>query len=56
MDDNCFNKPIKPRVLGVDITGNTVYACPECCQVIVGNPEKCYSCGQTFSYEKGELE
>ena len=55
MDYKCFDKPIKPRWLGVDIRKNILCACPVCAQVIVDKTEVCTNCGQKFTYEKGEV-
>lgn len=56
MDYKCFDKPIEPRWLGVDVRKNAFYACPVCDQVIIKGVEVCPICGQNFTYEKGEKE
>ena len=56
MNYKCFDKPINPRLLGVDIRGRTLGACPTCSRVIIYKTEVCPSCGQKFTYEKGEKE
>lgn len=56
MNDKYLDKPIEPRWLGVDISGNGVCACPICNQIIIGKPETCPSCKQKFTYEKEEIE
>lgn len=56
MDYNCFDKPMKPRWLGVDIRGTIILACPTCSQVIIDKTEVCPNCRQKLAYEKGEAE
>lgn len=56
MDYNCFDKPMKPRWLGVDIRGTIIWACPTCSQVIIDKTEVCPNCRQKLAYEKGEAE
>jgi uncharacterized OB-fold protein len=56
MDYKCFDKPITPRWLGIDIKGNIIGACPVCNKVIIGEREVCPNCKQKFTYEKGEVK
>jgi rubrerythrin len=56
MDYKCSDKPIKPRLLGSDIRGYILCACPVCDQVIIDKTEVCPICRQKFTYEKGEVE
>ena len=51
MDYKCFDEPIKPRWLGVDIRGAALWACPVCDQVIIDQTEECPICGQKFTYD-----
>ena len=56
MEYKCFDKPIKPRWLGVDIRGDAFCACPICNRVIKDKTDVCPNCGQQFTYEKGVAE
>lgn len=52
----CFDKPIKPRWLGIDIRGDAFWACPICNKIIRDKTDVCPCCGQKFTYEEGEVE
>lgn len=56
MDYKRLDKPVQPRWLGVDIRGMTLWACTTCDQIIVDKTEICPSCGQEFTYDKGEAK
>ena len=56
MDYKCFDEPIEPRRLGMDINKNIFYACPICNRIIKNNTEVCPTCGQKFTYERGVKE
>jgi rubrerythrin len=56
MDCNSFDKPLKPRWLGIDIKGNGLWVCPVCSRVIKDKTDVCPSCEQKFTYEGGRRE